>query len=852
VQFKPCEFEPTPVELLYDSNFEVPVLFQNGPGHFAYSLRFQQEYRRRFSKEADPNHRVDNTQALQVYADLGPWVSNGPTANIQIATVCKKAGSAIKVRQVHTNGTEVAYIDSEEYATMRQALGIYSESPFCNYWYGAENAFSLEDSLRNVAYNMDGWGRIVRLRPMLSCGLSLSSAPATSMIHSSVTPVPQEHNPPDAGNKVRLASALPYQADGLILKDTATEKLYTLDKTPRRRTAKKALESIHEWTATQRQEITDSQEVPEDLTCILCGSPHDGENMLICDGCEAGFHTYCVRLDEIPEGDWFCDWCTMQPRRPKKSSANVKTDSPRLDDPPYTPPPSPTANDSQPAALMPFPDLWQLAAEEEAEEEEGQAPTTAPLLEIWDDKATLIYLKEGAYNVELLPDDEEEQKRAMKRITKRADAFYWHPPTSKIFKKASTRYPQDREVPHPRVRDALIDQNHRDLGHLGVSKLCSTLLAKYYWRGIYAHVHSRLQMCQACTRTKTLFKQQPELQPLPQSQVWERVALDTMGPYPPTKNKNRYIIVAVDACSKWVEARAVPECTSAATAQFLLEEVVARWGTPKLCCTDQGREFQKEFDALLRTLSIKHNQSAAYNPQANGQAEAVVKSVLHGLQKAVGANPLCWDDKLPYVLLGMRNAKHDTTGFSPHYVLTGRHPALPADRRLLTDHVEEEAPALEAEPISSDKLNKEAGQEGGKEATPMAAEPLVEPGLDPGTEQLLQERAARQDNMATRLQNNVLRAQQKQKKDYRKRHLPLDVEAYMPIGSQVLLNNPPKNKMAKYLSIEGPYELVRYSDEGKTRATLKEARGKTWVVATNRLAPYPAAAAATAGNHTEI
>ena len=33
--------------------------------------------------------------------------------------------------------------------------------------------------------------------------------------------------------------------------------------------------------------------------------------MLLCDGCDKGYHIYCVQppIETIPEGDWFCPAC---------------------------------------------------------------------------------------------------------------------------------------------------------------------------------------------------------------------------------------------------------------------------------------------------------------------------------------------------------------------------------------------------------------------------------------------------------------------------------------------------------------------------------------------------------------
>ena len=46
--------------------------------------------------------------------------------------------------------------------------------------------------------------------------------------------------------------------------------------------------------------------------CSICGDHKQGAKMLLCDGCNLGFHTFCLTppLDEVPDGVWLCDACT--------------------------------------------------------------------------------------------------------------------------------------------------------------------------------------------------------------------------------------------------------------------------------------------------------------------------------------------------------------------------------------------------------------------------------------------------------------------------------------------------------------------------------------------------------------
>ena len=45
--------------------------------------------------------------------------------------------------------------------------------------------------------------------------------------------------------------------------------------------------------------------------CRVCHSKDDEDEMLLCDGCDAGYHTYCSQppIEDVPEGDWFCPNC---------------------------------------------------------------------------------------------------------------------------------------------------------------------------------------------------------------------------------------------------------------------------------------------------------------------------------------------------------------------------------------------------------------------------------------------------------------------------------------------------------------------------------------------------------------
>nr|XP_041571164.1 PHD finger protein 10 isoform X3 [Taeniopygia guttata] len=59
-------------------------------------------------------------------------------------------------------------------------------------------------------------------------------------------------------------------------------------------------------------------------TCIICGQPHHEEEMMFCDVCDRGYHTFCVGLDAIPSGRWICDCCQKDPPVPRRGGRRGK------------------------------------------------------------------------------------------------------------------------------------------------------------------------------------------------------------------------------------------------------------------------------------------------------------------------------------------------------------------------------------------------------------------------------------------------------------------------------------------------------------------------------------------------
>lgn len=52
----------------------------------------------------------------------------------------------------------------------------------------------------------------------------------------------------------------------------------------------------------------------EDLKCEGCKQGDSEDEMLLCDGCDLGYHMFCLCpiLVTVPKGDWFCPACSKK------------------------------------------------------------------------------------------------------------------------------------------------------------------------------------------------------------------------------------------------------------------------------------------------------------------------------------------------------------------------------------------------------------------------------------------------------------------------------------------------------------------------------------------------------------
>ncbi|GJY47998.1 reverse transcriptase domain-containing protein [Tanacetum coccineum] len=157
--------------------------------------------------------------------------------------------------------------------------------------------------------------------------------------------------------------------------------------------------------------------------------------------------------------------------------------------------------------------------------------------------------------------------------------------------------------------------------------------------------------------------------------VW---GIDFMGPFPSSR-ENKYILVAVDYLSKWVEAKALPTNDARVIVKFFIS-LFARFGTPRAIISDRGTHFcNDKFAKVMSKYGVTHRLATAYHPQTSGQVEVSNRGLKHILERTVRENRASWSDRLDDALWAFRTAYKTPIGCTPYKLVYGKSCHLPIE-----------------------------------------------------------------------------------------------------------------------------------------------------------------------------
>nr|GEU62766.1 reverse transcriptase domain-containing protein [Tanacetum cinerariifolium] len=125
----------------------------------------------------------------------------------------------------------------------------------------------------------------------------------------------------------------------------------------------------------------------------------------------------------------------------------------------------------------------------------------------------------------------------------------------------------------------------------------------------------------------------------------ETLGIDFMGSFSSSRG-NRYILLAVDYLSKWVEAKALPTNDARVVVKFL-KSLFTRFGTPRAIISDHETHFcNDKFAKVMSKYGVTHRLATAYHPQTSRQVEVSNRGLKCTLERTIGENRASCSKKL--------------------------------------------------------------------------------------------------------------------------------------------------------------------------------------------------------------
>ena len=145
-----------------------------------------------------------------------------------------------------------------------------------------------------------------------------------------------------------------------------------------------------------------------------------------------------------------------------------------------------------------------------------------------------------------------------------------------------------------------------------------------------------------------------------------------------TADGKKYMLVAVDSFTRWIEAYGIPNKEATTVGKKLVDEVFCRFSPPEQPHSDQGRQFESELiQELCKLLEVHKTHTTPYHPQCNGVVEHFNRTLLDMLSTTVGDHPS--DRDLRKLCLGYNSSAHSSTGFTSFFLMFGWQVRLPVD-----------------------------------------------------------------------------------------------------------------------------------------------------------------------------
>ncbi|GKA37833.1 reverse transcriptase domain-containing protein [Tanacetum coccineum] len=138
----------------------------------------------------------------------------------------------------------------------------------------------------------------------------------------------------------------------------------------------------------------------------------------------------------------------------------------------------------------------------------------------------------------------------------------------------------------------------------------------YYWPTMHTDAQKLIRECNDC-QVHRLIPRNPQQNLTPITSAWPfyKWRIDIAEPFPEGPGKVKFLIVAIDYFTKWIEAKPVATITGNQVKKFVWDNIVCRFGLPGEIVSDNGKQFRDNlFKYWCKKLCIRQCFASVKHP----------------------------------------------------------------------------------------------------------------------------------------------------------------------------------------------------------------------------------------------
>ncbi|GKB64607.1 reverse transcriptase domain-containing protein, partial [Tanacetum coccineum] len=226
--------------------------------------------------------------------------------------------------------------------------------------------------------------------------------------------------------------------------------------------------------------------------------------------------------------------------------------------------------------------------------------------------------------------------------------------------------------------------------HAGTrSVVAKALQIGYYWATMHEDTRKLIRACKDCQVHKPIPRSpQQKLSPITSPWPFYKWGIDIAGPFPEGPGKVKFLIVAIDYFTKWIEAKPVATIPGNQIKKFVWDNIVCRFGLPREIISDNGKQFQdNSFKDWCEKLCIRQHFASVKHPQTNGLVERENRSLGEGIKARLDERRKNWMKEFPQVLWAHRTMIKSSNEDTPFSLTYGTEVVIPAEIGMHTKDI---------------------------------------------------------------------------------------------------------------------------------------------------------------------